>query len=116
MGSAFAGCVALFATGFTLSQSDPLKREFGHDGSGHTVTALSPRAPKARSIGCMIDEAILGDQYAKLLREMALGAEVKILLGARANDADRILCTGKNVHSHGIYSNKSLLLLAPEKF
>jgi hypothetical protein len=46
---------------------------------------------------------------------MALGAEVEILLGDRVKDADRILCTGKSVHSQQSYPSKPLLLLAPEK-
>ena len=57
----------------------------------------------------------MGDQYAKLLREMALSAGVKVLLGDRVKDADRILFTGKSVHVLGDYPQKPLLLLSPEK-
>lgn len=114
-GSVLVGCAALFTVGFLKSGSDPLKREFGGDGGDRTVTTLAPATPKARSVGCIVDETILGDRYAKLLREMALGAEVKILLGDRVKDADRILCTGKSVHSHGSFPQKPLWLLAPEK-
>ncbi len=79
------------------------------------MTTLAPGTPKVRSVGCIVDETVMGDQYAKLLREMALGAEVKILLGDRVKDADRLLFTGGSVHSHGTYPKKPLLLLAPEK-
>lgn len=114
-GVVLAGCAALFAVGFLKSGSDPLKRGFGGDGENRSVTSLAPAAPSARSLGFIVDEAVMGDQYAKLLRELALGADVEILLGGRAKEADRILCAGKSVHSHGSYQQKPLLLLAPEK-
>lgn len=114
-GGILAACTTLLTIGFLKSRSDPLKREFGANGDHHTVSSLSPGTPKARSLGCIVDETVMGDQYAKLLREMALGAEVKILLGDRINDADRILCTGSSVHSYGSFPKKPLLLLAPEK-
>lgn len=114
-GSVLAGCIALLTMGFLKSGKDPLKREFGENGGSRTVTTLAPGTPKVRSVGCIVDETIMGDQYAKLLREMALGAEVKILLGDRVKDADRILCTGASVRSYGSYPQKPLLLLAPEK-
>ncbi len=106
---------ALFTVGFLKSGNDPLKREFGGNGGSRTVTTLAPGVPKVRSVGCIVDETIMGDQYAKLLREMALGAEVIILLGDRVKDADRILCVGKSVQFCGSYPQKPLLLLAPEK-
>lgn len=113
--SVLAGCATLFTVGFLKSGNDPLKREFGGSDGNRSVTTLAPGMPKVRSIGCIVDETVMGDQYAKLLREMALGAEVKILLGDRVKDADRILFTGNSVHSHGTYPKKPLLLLAPEK-
>jgi hypothetical protein len=105
----------LFAAGFLMSGRDPLKRGFGGDGENRSVTSLAPAAPKARSLGFNVDEAVLGDQYAKLLRELALEADVKVLLGGRAKEAERILCAGKNVHSHRSFQQKPLLLLAPEE-
>lgn len=114
-GSVLAGCAALFIVGFLKSSKDPLRREFSEGADGRTVTTLAPGTPKARSVGCIVDEAILGDQYPKLLREMALAAQVKILLGDRAKDADQILCTGSSVHSYGSFQTKPLILLAPEK-
>ncbi|MBC8127990.1 MAG: hypothetical protein H8M99_12685 [Gloeobacteraceae cyanobacterium ES-bin-144] len=57
----------------------------------------------------------MGDQYAQMLREMALAADVQILLGNRTKDGERILCVGAGVHSFGNFPEKSLLLLAPEK-
>jgi hypothetical protein len=46
---------------------------------------------------------------------MALGADVKILMGDRVIDADRILCSGKSVHALASYPGKPVILLAPEK-
>lgn len=114
-GSVLAGCAALFVVGILKSGRDPLKRGFGGDGENRSVTSLAPAAPTARSVGFIVDEAVMGDQSARLLRELALGANVEILLGGRAKDADRILCAGKSVHSHGDFQQKPLLLLAPEK-
>ncbi len=114
-GGVLAVCVALFALGYLKSSRDPLKREFGGDPDSRSVTSLAPAAPVNRSIGFIVDEVVMGDQYARLLRELALGANVKILLGARTKDADRILCAGKSVHFHDRFSQKPLLLLAPEK-
>lgn len=114
-GSVLAGCAALFVVGLLKSGRDPLKRGFGGDAENRSVTSLTPAAPKVRSVGVIVDETVMGDQYAKLLREMALRAEVEILLGERVKDADRILCSGKGVHSHKSFQQKPLLLLAPEK-
>jgi hypothetical protein len=114
-GIVLAGCAALLTVGALKSGKDPLRRGFGGDGKNRSVTTLAPATPKARSVGCIVDETVMGDQYPKLLREMALGAEVEILLGDRVKDADRILCTGKSVHSQQSYPSKPLLLLAPEK-
>ncbi len=114
-GSVFAGCAALFTVGILKSGKDLLKREFSQSGASWSVTELAPSAPKGHSIGCTINEAVMGDQNTKLLREMALGADVRVLLGSRVEEADRILLTGKNVHSLGSYPQQPLLLLAPEK-
>jgi O-Antigen ligase len=114
-GCVLASCTALFTIGFLKSGKDSLKREFGSNGSSHSVTTLAPSAPTGRAIGCLIDESVMGDQYAKLLREMSLNAHVKIMLGNRVKDADRILITGNSIHSVSSYSQKPLLLLAPEK-
>ena len=110
-GVALTACMVLFITGFLKSDNDPLKREF----RAATLSSISPKNPKARSIGCLVDETVLGDQYAKLLREMALKSNVKIYLGGQVNKADRILCCGKTVLECDNYSGKPLLLLAPEK-
>lgn len=113
-GGVLAVCAALFAVGFLNSGNDPLKREFGGDGGNRSVTTLARAAPQNRSVGCLIDETILGDQYPKLLRELALTGGVKILLGERVKDAERILSTGNHVHACGGYPTKPLWLVAPE--
>jgi hypothetical protein len=114
-GGVLAGAATLFTVGYLKSAKDPLKRGFGGDGANRSVTSLAPATPTDRSLGFIGDEAVMGDQSARLLRELALGADVKILLGGRAGDAERILCAGKSVLSHGSFPQKPLLLLAPEK-
>jgi hypothetical protein len=114
-GGMLAGCAALFTLGFVKSGRDPLKRGFGGDGDNRSVTSLAPAVPTAQSVGFISDEAVMGDQYAKLLRELALGAEVQVLLGERIQEAARILGAGKSVHAHRSFPQKPLLLLAPEK-
>lgn len=110
-----AGCAALYGAGWLGGDKDLLRREFTESGGSRVVTAVGPKNPTARSLGCIVDEAVLGDQYPKLLRELALGAELRILLGDRVKDADRILCMGDSVRSCGTYRLKPLLLLAPGK-
>jgi len=58
---------------------------------------------------------VLGGQYSKLLRELALESAVKILLGDSAASADRVMWVGGAVHLCGSYQPKRLTLLAPEK-
>ncbi|MEO8615656.1 MAG: O-antigen ligase family protein [Luteolibacter sp.] len=111
VGLALTGCTVLFITGFLKSGKDQLKREF----AAGALCAIGPKNPKTRSIGCLVDEAVLGNEYAKLLREMALKSDVKIYLGGQVNEADRILCCGKTVLECASYPGKPMLLLAPEK-
>ena len=106
---------ALWCAGWQKSCHDTLRREFGTTATGRSVTALGSKIPTTRTLGCVVDEAVLGDQSAKLLRELALDAGVTILLGGRVHDAQRILCMGQGVHECGSYPDKPLLLLAPEK-
>lgn len=55
----------------------------------------------------------MGDQPAKLLRELALGADAQILLGDRVKDAARIMCSGENAATCSQDALKPLFLLAP---
>ena len=114
VGAALA-CAGLWAAGWQKSSHDPLRREFGEIGGWRSVTALGPKSSPVHSLGCVVDEVVLGDQSAKLLRELALNAGVTIMLGGRVNEAERILCMGQGVHDCGSYPYKPLLLLAPEK-
>jgi O-antigen ligase len=110
-----AGCVSLVVAGLAKSGNDPLRREFGEEAGFRTVTAFGPKNPQARSLGCIVDESVLGDRYAKLLRELALHAGVKVMLGDKVKDAESVLCVGQGVHSCGNHPSQRLLLLAPEK-
>ena len=113
-GIGFAGCVALLGTGLVKSHSDPLRRDFGEIGGFRTVTSVAPKGAKTPSLGCVVDEAIVGDQYARRLRELALGAGVRIVLGDGARQVERMLFMGSGVHSCASYPVGRLLLLAPE--
>jgi hypothetical protein len=62
----------------------------------------------------MLDEKIVGDQHARLLREMAVEAGIRILTGDGAKTADHILAMGRSVHLLGNPSASRLWLLAPE--
>jgi hypothetical protein len=108
------GCAMLWGVGMMKSQADPLRREFGSIDGSRTVTAVGPRAGEVRALGCLVDERVVGDQYARLLRELALDAGVRIVLGDAAQQADRVLVMGHGVHSCGGSPNGRLLLLAPE--
>lgn len=114
-GGAVAGCALLFTAGSMKSGDDPLKRGFSKSGENWGVTSLATATPRGRSVGCMVDESVMGDQYPKLLREMALSAHVEIFVGERVKDAEWILCSGKNVHASKSFQKKALILLAPEK-
>jgi hypothetical protein len=108
-------CGTIGITGAIKSANDRLRREFGIMDGFRTVTAVGSKSPTARVFGCVVDEAVLGDQYAKLLRELALKADVKLILDDHAKQAERMLYIGKAVHSWRDYPSKHLYLLAPEK-
>jgi O-antigen ligase len=104
----------LFGLGMVKSQRDPLHREFNSSG----LTALAPRQPihKMTALGCVIDTKILGTGYSKLLRELALRANLKILIGKQFAPAGVILYVGTGSHECLEFPNKPAILLAPETF
>lgn len=108
------GCAMLWGVGLMKSWADPLRREFGSIDGSRTVTAVGPRTGEVRALGCLVDERVAGDQYARLLRELALDAGVRIVLGDAAQQAERVLVMGRGVHSCGGSPKGRLLLLAPE--
>jgi O-Antigen ligase len=113
--SIFICCVILFLIGFRNSKNDPLRREFGQINGKQAVVAVSTKISQSPSLGCFVDEAVMGNQYQKLLRRLALGAEIQVLLGERAKKAEQILCVGKEVHSAIHFADKKLWLLSPEE-
>jgi hypothetical protein len=114
-GGAALACAGLWCAGWQKSKHDPLRREFGETNGGRSIIAVGPKNSTSLTLGCVVDEAVLGDQSAKLLRELALNADVTIMLGERAPDAGRILCMGQGVQDCSNYPDKPLLLLAPER-
>ncbi len=111
---AILGCVTLYMIGMVKSRSDSLLREFGRIGGHQTVISVEPLNAVGRTLGCVLDERIVGDQYARLLREMAMKAKVRILLGDNAKSADHILAMGQGVSHLSNSSASSLWLLVPE--
>jgi hypothetical protein len=114
MALALSACVALWLAGGFKSRSDSLRRDFGKIGGHRTVTAVGPRNSAVSTLGCLLDEKIVGDQHARLLRELAMAAKVRILTGNGAKTADHILAMGCGVHLLGNPSASRLWLLAPE--
>jgi hypothetical protein len=96
------------------SRSDTLRREFETNGRYQKVTAVGLRDAAGSTLGCVLDEKIVGEQYARLLREMALKAKIHIRIGDGAISADRILVMGRGVSLLGNLSASRLWLLAPE--
>jgi len=111
---ALAACTTLWALGQSKSLADPLRREFGEIGGFRTVTTVGPRHAEARNLGCMWDEKIVGDKHARLLREMAIGANVRIITDAAADHSDHLLVMGSGIHNLGKPHASRLWLLAPE--
>jgi hypothetical protein len=109
-----SSCLVLWLLGALKSRSDSLRRDFGKIGGVSTVTAVGPRNTAASTLGCLLDEKIVGDQHPRLLREMALEAGVHILTGEAAMAADHLLVRGGGVHLLGKSSASCLWLLAPE--
>jgi hypothetical protein len=113
-GCVLTGCLVLIGTGFYKKSKDPLARHFSKTGNHRTLEAIGAKN-SAHSLGCVVDDEILGAQYPKLLQELALKAHVKLTLGEHAKKEDRVLFVGKQVHAASGFSANRLLLLAPEK-
>jgi hypothetical protein len=105
---------ALWLMGWQTSRHDPLRREFATTGNCRSVIAIGPRDYTAARLGCIIDEAVLGDRPAKLLRELAEGANVNVVLGESALTAPSILCMGRGVLQCTRLSAQTLWLVAPD--
>ena len=113
-GGVALACGALWCAGWQKSRYDPLRRKFATTGDCRSVTAIGPQNPLSATLGCIVDETVLGEHPVKLLRELALGADVTILLGEGARSAPRILCVGQAVHECNRFPTQPLWLLAPE--
>lgn len=111
---AATGCLAIWLTGHLKSRGDTLLREFGDIGGNRTVIGIGPRGLEANTLGCMLDSEIIGDQHARLLREMAAVAGIRIVIGDAAKTANQILAMGRSVHLLRNTKGKRLWLLAPE--
>ena len=110
LGLGLSSCFALWLFGFSKSQADPLLREFGQSG----IVALAPRKSAWKKIGSLVDERIVGSQFEKLLREMAMEGEMQIVLGDAAKVQDEVLLMGKGIEEWEKIRAKRIWLLAPE--
>ncbi len=108
-------CLSLTFLGFRISSMDPIERDFGMINGARTVIGLKPKTQTIGSIGCVVDRMVLGDHSPKLLRELALKANIEILLGERAKFADWALWMGHGVNLISEQQPKRLILLAPAK-
>lgn len=110
LGFCLSSCFALWFYGFFKSQADPLRREFGQGG----IVALASRKSAWKKMGCLVDEKIVGSQFGKLLREMAMEGEMQIILGDAAKVQDEVLLMGKGIEEWDKIRAKRIWLLAPE--
>ncbi len=108
-------CLSLALVGFKKTAADPLRREFGKTNGARTVVGISPKTETIGILGCVIDPIVLGEQSAKLIRQLALEGNLEIWLGERASSTDWALWMGQGVTRRGTLRPKRLILLAPEK-
>ena len=108
-------CAVLASIGMWEMAHDPLRREFGVMNGTRTVVGLGPKVKTTSILGCVVDEAVLGEEYSKLLRGLALSGAVNLRLGDSAKSAERVMWVGQAVHLCKSDHPKHLILLAPEK-
>jgi hypothetical protein len=108
-------CAILATIGIWKMAHDPLRREFSSMNHTRTVVGIGPKVKTARSLGCVVDQAVLGEEYSKLLRSLALSDTLNICLGDHSKSAERVMWVGHAVHLCRSYRPKNLILLFPEK-
>ena len=109
LGITFGILGILWVVGWHLSSRDPLVRRFA-PGAG-SVISVSCRAPRA-VIALLPDSAVLGEQYGKLARSLALNAGADVHLGASA-EADLVLATGEMCFAPTLSKMTPLIWVAP---
>lgn len=105
-------CLLLYIYGIKQMTEDPLQREFARAGKNYQVSAIAPKNESRFTLGCLLDPDVVGAQNGKLLRDLAIRAKVKLILGKEAQEPERILIMGNSINSD-IKSERSLYLLAP---
>ncbi len=109
----------LWLGGFWRSGNDPMARSFGiSPRGGKTVTSVEPKASGSAAVGVMVDEAVLGEDWGKLVRSLAFGAGRRVVM---MESFDRppgtvVLVGERAVHIPDLLEFSDLILVAPEPF
>ncbi len=114
LGISFAGMCILVGKGWRESSKDSLHREFGRVAGSRSVVGLAKKGAGGRTVGIVPDTQVFGEFHGKLLRELALKGSCRIVLGADAKSAGRVMLVGKAVRTALPTHVGELVLLAPE--
>lgn len=99
----------LLGIGWICSSKDPIVRRFESCDGVRKVVGVSCRDPKA-VIALLPDSAVMGEQYGKLARTLALNTGASVVIDAPAN-ADLVLASGEKCLAGSI--NKPTIWIAP---
>ncbi|MDX2080582.1 MAG: O-antigen ligase family protein [Terrimicrobiaceae bacterium] len=107
---------SLFVGGLSQSRSDSLKRSFGKSlQGGYTVKAVEPKDGGGGEVGLMVDEAVLGPDWGKLVRSLAVGARQRVTLMESVDRPPKtVVLTGESAtHFPALIHFSQLILVAP---
>ncbi len=113
-GIVVAGMCILVGKGWSESSKDTLRREFSGVAGGSRVVGLAKKGAGSRVMGIVPDPQVLGELHGKLFRELALEGSCRIVLGADAKSAGRVILVGRAVRTALPTHVGELILLAPE--
>lgn len=118
VGCAIMMLAALFGMGQALSKRDLLERQFARDETGNlTVASIRPKSKVDQpAIRVFPDEIVLGPDWGKLMRVLAIqtGREVRVL--DAPNDADKafdVMVIGSAGPSDTVPTDGRVVLIAP---
>ncbi len=109
------GVMIMTFLGLRKSGNDPLVREIGMLEGVRTVTGLRSKNKSLGTLRCVVDPLVLGEQPSKLMRELALKADVEIWLGEVGKAADKTMWVGQAAELLSDAPPRDLILLAPAK-
>jgi hypothetical protein len=107
----------LLASGWLLTQHEPLRVGISHSSGSAVVSIRSDRVVHDRTTTVIPDEAVVGRDYGKLFRQLAIKTRLalKVTASADPGDVDLIAC-GTAVHA--ISPNhrfERLILISPDR-